>query len=711
MARSTQGPPNIDVASGGAVLAPVVSDQPESPGTRPRYYSWFTVAVAAAVAHLTVSLTLGEPALNIASAAVNFLCLVVVAGLTTQNAVLSKQAIRLFWTLLAIAYWLWALPPCVWFYSVVVLHGAVPNFLLMTFPWYLHLVLMIAAMAARPHLRLPSQKPYEVTLNFLMVLFFLVFAYAYLLFPYRFATGFPVVMRRWAAMYSAENLILLMVLGTLVIRSQPPWRTIYCHLLGASTLYAVEAEFAHMAFASRGRFTDGLVAVLFTVSTAWFVWISLLGRERAFELSQTVQLDTSDRKHTSALAMMAVVTIPLVGVYELLRPNEPHNPRWIRLLVVLISIVFLAIVAFIQDNLSNRELASDVSLANDRLRLALESENSVVWDWDVSAGQDFWLGELQTMFGIQSTPALGRIEDFRRYLHPEDREQVRKAIGHAVETRTPYAGEFRMLWPDGTVRFAAATAKCWYSSNGLPQRMLGITIDISERKRAERELRELSGRLIAAQEEERSRIARELHDDLSQRLALLAIEIQALHNSYTANEPAGESLASVWHRVNQISEDIHSLSHRLHPAILDRVGLVPALRSLCRELQTQTGIKLVFTCRNVPDAIPKHISVCLFRIVQEAVGNVIKHSGAEEADIELSGNGGHIRLRVVDLGLGFEQDSDHRTGLGLVSMRERVRLVGGELSLRSHVSEGTAVQVDIPLPRATSSENPLEAIA
>jgi PAS domain S-box-containing protein len=710
MARSTQGPPKLEVAPGRAVLAQVAPDEPERPGPSPRYYSWFTVAVAAAVAHLLVSLTLSEPALNIASAIVNFLCLVLVAGLTTRNAVRSKQAIRLFWTLLAIAYWLWALPPCVWFYFAV-LHAAVPNFLLMTFPWYLHIVLMIAAMAARPHLRLPSQKPYEVTLNFLIVLFLLVFAYAYLLFPYRFASGFPVVMRRWAAMFSVENLILLMVLGTLVIRSQPPWRTIYLHLLGASALYAVEAEFAHMAFASRGRFTDGLVAVLFTVSTAWFVWISLLGRERAFDLSQTVQLDTSDRKHTSVLAMMAVVTIPLVGVFELLHPNEPHNPRWIRLLVVLISIVFLAIVAFIQDNLSNRELASDVSLANDRLRLALESENSVVWDWDVSGGQDFWLGDLQTMFGIQSTTSLGQIEDFRRYVHPKDREQVSKAIRNAVETHTPYAGEFRMLWPDGTVRFAAATAKCCYSSNGLPQRMLGITIDISERKRAERELRELSGRLIAAQEEERSRIARELHDDLSQRLALLAIEIQALYNSSTANEPAGESLASVRHRVNQISEDIHSLSHRLHPAILDRVGLVPALRSLCRELQTQSGIKLAFTCRNVPDAIPKHISVCLFRIVQEAVGNVVKHSAAEEADIELTGNGGHIRLRVVDLGLGFEQDSDHRTGLGLVSMRERVRLVGGELSVRSQVSEGTVVQADIPLPCATSSENPLEATA
>ena len=318
MARSTQGPPKLEVPSGRAVLAQVAPDKPEGPGTSPRHYSWFTVAVAAAVAHLLVSLTLREPALSIASAVVNFLCLVLAAALTTQNALLSKQAIRLFWTLLAIAYWLWALPPCVWFYSVV-LHGTVPNFLLMTFPWYLHIVLMVAAMAARPHLRLPSQKPYEVTLNFLIVLFLLVFAYAYLLFPYRFASGFPVVMRRWAAMYSVENLILLMVLATLVIRSQPPWRTIYWHLLGASTLYAAEAEFAHMAFASRGRFTDGLVAVLFTVSTAWFVWISSFGRERAFELSQTVQLDTSDRKHTSAFAMMAVVTIPLVGVFELLR--------------------------------------------------------------------------------------------------------------------------------------------------------------------------------------------------------------------------------------------------------------------------------------------------------------------------------------------------------------------------------------------------------
>jgi len=670
---------------------------------------WSGVALGAIAAHVLASLVLKEPALNICCAGINFSLLVVAAGVTTRNAILSKQSIRLFWTLLAAAYWLWAIPPCVWFYYTV-LRGSPPKFLFMTFPWFLHIVLMIAAVAARPHLRLRIRKPYGVTLNFLVVLFLLVFGYAYLLFPYGYVHGFPVAMRKFATLYSVENLILLLVLGAVIVRSQSPWRSIYWHLLGASTLYALESEFAHLVFASNGRFTDGLVAVPFTAATAWFVWVSVKGRREAAELAQTVQPDTSNRTRTSLLAMAAVVAIPVVGIVELLRTQELSGTRVIRLFIVLTSVVLLAVVAFVQEYLSNRELASDVVLANVRLRLALESGKSVVWDWDLSGGQDFWFGDLHTMFGIPSGTFQGKLEDLAHYVHEEDREQVSQSIKAAVREHQPYEGEFRIVWPDGTVRYAAAMGRCHYAPNGQPERMLGITVDITERKRAERELRELSGHLIAAQEEERTRIARELHDDMSQRLALLAIEIQTLNNS-PSEIPTANSLQGLWQRVSEISEDIHSLSHRLHPALLDRVGLVPALRRFCREVPAQTGIKVTLTCRDISDSIPKHIATCLFRVVQEAMANVVKHSGATEAIIELTGEAESIRLRVVDAGVGFEQDSGQRHGLGLVSMRERVRLVGGELTVRSQASQGTVVQAQIPLACATSSEDSLEATA
>jgi PAS domain S-box-containing protein len=408
--------------------------------------------------------------------------------------------------------------------------------------------------------------------------------------------------------------------------------------------------------------------------------------------------------------MVAVIAVPVVGLFELFRTTEPQATRLIRLLIVLISVVLLAVVAFIQDYLSNRQLTSDITVANDQLRLAVESGKSVVWDWDLRGKRDFWFGDLHSMFGVQSGTFAGRIADFRRYVHPDDREHLSSAIAEAIQTHGPFEGEFRVVLPDGNIRDATAMGKCYYGPHGQPERMLGITMDITERKQAERELRELSGHLIAAHEEERARIARELHDDLSQRLALLAVEMQTL-NCFTTEVTAAESLDALVQRIKEISEDVHSLSHRLHPALLDRVGLVPALRKLCKDLQAQSGIQLTFTCGEVPDSLSKNVSVGLFRVAQEALANVVKHSGAAAGSIDLTTRHDTIRLQVVDYGQGFEQSSNHRHGLGLLSMRERVRLIGGELTVRSTPSQGTVIQADIPLPGARASLSSLKTTA
>ena len=825
---STLGSPRPPNAGKTVATTPTFSetcvDRLETTKLKSTFFSWFTVAIAAVVAQVIVSLTVKEPALNIWCAAINFFLLVVAAGVTTRNAVLSEQAIRLFWSFLAAAYWVWAIPPCVWFYYSV-LHGMVPNLLLMTFPWFLHIVLMIAAMAARPHLKVPSQRPYGVTLNFLMVLFLLIFAYAYLLFPDGYLPGFPVVMRRWAAMYSGENLILLVALATLIVKSQPPWKAIYWHLLGASTLYAFASEFAHLVFASSGRFTDGLVAVPFNVSTAWFVWVSLKGRKQALELALTVQPDTSDRRHASLLAMLAVVAIPLVGIFELFRPDEPHLQHLIRLLIVLISVVLLAVVAFIQDYLSNRELVSDVSIAKDRLRLAVESGKSVVWDWDVRSGQSSWYGDLQTMFGIQSATFVGHVEDFRRYLHPDDREQVSEAIRRAMQNHAPYAGEFRIAWPDGTVRHVAATGKCYYAPNGQPERMLGVTVDVTERKQTEQKLREsekrfrvmadttpsliwmcdregkitylnerrvaftgtdsgagygdtwtayvhpddlknvqnalawalkrhepfskeyrlrrrdgvyrwmfdvasprvngdgsfagligsaidmtdqrlaqealekVGGRLLEAQEEERRRIARELHDDISQKLAVLAMELVNANRKVSGSpEVTKAHLEEIRRHCSDIGRDVQSLSHQLHNSKLDYLGLVGALKGFCREFAQQYDVRVAFTDENVPRELPRNISLCLFRVTQEALYNAVKYSGTREFGVRLTATGDVLQLVVSDAGRGFDlAEAMKNQGLGLVSMQERVRLIQGRFNIDSRSGEGTKIVATVPV--------------
>lgn len=798
----------------------------ETSRIKTRLDPWFAAALVAVLLHVVASLVLSKVAVLIFGAFVAFFLLVIAGIITTQNAIKSKQAIRLFWSFLAAAYWLWALPPSVWFYYAV-LHRTSPNFLLMTFLWFLHIILIIAAMTARPHMKIPSQRPYGVTLNFLVVLFLLVFAYAYLLFPYGHVSPFSVVMRRWASMYSGENLILLIVLGTLFVRSQPPWRVIYGNLLGASTLYALESEFAHLVFASNGRFTDGLAVVPFTASMAWFIWVSLQGRKQAVELAQSAQLDTSNRRRASLLAMLAVVSIPFVGLFELLRPHELPSVRQTRMIVVLISVVLLALVAFIKDYLSSRQLASAITIANDQLRLAVESGRSAVWQWDISSGQNYWFGDLSTIFGIHSATHVEETDHFLRFVHPEDREQVSASINQAMQTRAPYSGEFRTICPDGTVHHVAATGKGYYLQNGQPERMLGVTIDITERKEAELKLREseerfrlvsntapvliwmsgvdklctyfntpwleftgrsfeaeygngwaegvhpddlqiclaiytesfdqrkpfrmeyrlrrrdgvyrwildlgvprfsahgsfagyigsaidvtdqklaheslqkVSGQLIEAQEKERRRIARELHDDVSQKLALLTIQLQQAYGSLNGAHPeTKEQLNEIRKHCAGISLDVQTLSHQLHSSKLDYLGLAPAMKGFCTELAKQHKLEVDFIDENVPSNLPADVSLSLFRVAQEALHNAVKYSGAKQFEVQLRGTTEEIQLVVSDAGAGFNMDEGKKGGgLGLVSMQERINLVKGRFHIESKPGQGTIIIASVPLNR------------
>jgi signal transduction histidine kinase len=220
-----------------------------------------------------------------------------------------------------------------------------------------------------------------------------------------------------------------------------------------------------------------------------------------------------------------------------------------------------------------------------------------------------------------------------------------------------------------------------------------------ERKSAKESLEELSGRLLTAQDAERTRIARELHDDFSQRLALQGIGLAQVWKKLPESEV--EERAKVHHLMKglqEIASDMHSLSHQLHSSKLEHVGLAPALRGLCEELSSKFKIQIEFTEHEVSSRIPREVALCLFRIAQEALGNVIKHSGAKQAQAELYASRNEIRLRVVDTGLGFDPAvRNGGAGLGLLSMRERLRLVGGKLSVQSVPMRGTEILAAAPL--------------
>ncbi len=215
----------------------------------------------------------------------------------------------------------------------------------------------------------------------------------------------------------------------------------------------------------------------------------------------------------------------------------------------------------------------------------------------------------------------------------------------------------------------------------------------------ERALRDVSGRLINAQEEERRRIARELHDDINQQLAVLAIELQSLESAapQLTQLQMKERLRSLWKSTNTTSEDVQCISHRLHPSKLEFLGLVGALRGLGNEFKQTPGIEMDIQIRAIPVTPSKEVSLALFRVAQEALHNSVKHSKARCVRLELLADRNNVVLRVFDDGVGFNVHAVKSASLGIHSMEERLRLVGGKLAISSHPSTGTRIEARVPL--------------
>jgi signal transduction histidine kinase len=215
------------------------------------------------------------------------------------------------------------------------------------------------------------------------------------------------------------------------------------------------------------------------------------------------------------------------------------------------------------------------------------------------------------------------------------------------------------------------------------------------------DLRGLAGRLIHAQEEERSRLARELHDDLAQRLTVFAIDVGRLEKQLMGSPaPVREALREMENSIVKISEDVHSLSRQLHPSILDDLGLINAVESECTSFSRRKGIDVVFKHENIPRVIPKDVSLSLYRIIQEGLRNISKHACAEHISVSLKSLDHGVLLSVQDDGIGFDwAEVKKNPGLGFSSMRERARLIHGELSIQSQPEKGTVITVRVPFPR------------
>ncbi len=481
----------------------------------------------------------------------------------------------------------------------------------------------------------------------------------------------------------------------------------------------------------------------------------------------------------------------------------------------------------LRERIINRRLSSDIRVAHQRLRLALEAGKAVAWDWDVKSGRDTWFGDLKTMFGIPGDLYEGRVEDFHARVHPDDRERVGQAVAAARRDRAMYNATFRVRWQDGTVRWAAAHGRFYYGADGEPVRMLGIAEDVTERTRAEAARREtearfqlmadgapvfiwlsdsdrrrtyvnrpyleftggaletelgsgwtesvhpedvkhcvmtyarafdrrrsfrmeyrlrrhdgvyrwlldtgvprlsadgefagyigscvdvteeklakealsrLSRRLMESQESERIGLARALHDDLAQRMALLTIELETL--SQVLPRPSqSDDVRTRFRALNthavELGRDIQAISQRLHSFKLEYLGIAVAVEGFCRDVCKQEHVEIEFKSSGIADDLPKDVGLCLLRVLEEALANAVRHARVGHFKVLLRGTRDEIQLEVIDRGVGFDLDEAMGShGLGMTSMRERLRLVNGAMAVESRPGAGTTVRARVPL--------------
>jgi two-component system CheB/CheR fusion protein len=355
-------------------------------------------------------------------------------------------------------------------------------------------------------------------------------------------------------------------------------------------------------------------------------------------------------------------------------------------------------IDFITDLTERRQAEDALRLSQERLRLAQEAAEIGVWDWDIQGGQTRCSREWGPLYGLPPTDLALQQDAWLALIHPEDRARVQDEVTQSLEGTKVYNTEFRVVWPDGSIHWLLGRGDVIRDNRGNPVRMLGVNMDVTLRRQAQEERQALSARLAAAQEEERRRISRELHDDLTQRLAGLAMSLGGLAAEPPPSSNLKQQLRALQVGVVHAAEVARHVAHQLHPSELDDLGVVAALRALCEEFGRQQKIAVKFTSRGLPDKLNREIASCLYKVTQEGLRNISQHANARRVSVTLEGTGGRIRLRVVDTGVGFSvQLLGTTVGLGIQSMRERVRLVNGSFIIKSQPGEGTQISAEIPL--------------
>jgi len=366
----------------------------------------------------------------------------------------------------------------------------------------------------------------------------------------------------------------------------------------------------------------------------------------------------------------------------------------LQLFLLFTAVPFMTLAVLVEERKRHEAVLRE---SEERFRLMADNAPTLIW----MSGTD----KLCTFFNRGWLKFTGRsIEQelgtgWSDGVHPDDLERCLSTYTAAFDSRLDFTMEYRLRRYDGEYRWIVDYGAPRFGPDGAFCGYIGSCLDITERKLSELSLHRLTGRLIHAQEEERTRIARELHDDISQRMAFLQIGLEHIEQTMPVLRSSDrKQLHNLAEIASEISTDLHGMSHQLHPAKLELQGLVSTMSSFCREFSSQHEFQVTVVHQNVPDQIPRQVALCLFRVVQEALRNIAKHSHSLDARVELSVDEKGLDLCISDSGVGFDPESvQAKGGLGLISMRERIRLIEGDLRIESQPLDGTRISVHVPL--------------
>ena len=376
------------------------------------------------------------------------------------------------------------------------------------------------------------------------------------------------------------------------------------------------------------------------------------------------------------------------------------NPLPLQTFLVFASIPFLVLAALAEEH---EQSAQVVRESEERFRLVANTAPVMIW----MAGTD----KLCTYFNKTWLDFTGRSIDAERGngwtegVHADDLRKCMDTYTREFDRHEEFRMEYRLRRHDGEYRWLLDIGVPRFNSDHSFSGYIGSCIDVTESKQAEQALRGMSLKLIEAHEQERTRIGRDLHDDIVQRLVLLSIELEGVQQDVPESvAELGRRIGDLRNQTTQITDDVQTMSHELHSSKLEYLGIVGAMNNFCAELGERQRLEIDFQSHDLPSSLPNETSLALFRVLQEALRNATKHSGVKSFEVRLWGSAGEIHLAVSDLGAGFNAEAAMKgTGLGLTSMRERLRLVGGELSINSQPERGTTIHARVPIVSSSSS--------